>query len=120
MRPGHGPQVQIAKDICIEVVRVGIEMTSSSWDVSPEQIHVVFVHTAAMIGDSTWDVGCVASSLNLSPSVVALKGASTWRRKLIWLNFTEALEVKLVKRVKASLTNVKSTKDKQFFVKNEA
>ena len=120
MRPGHGPQVQIAKDIRIEVVRVGIEMTSSSWHVSPEQIHVVFVHTAAMIGDSTWDVGCVASSLNLSPSVVALKGASTWRRKLIWLNFTEALEVKLVKRVKASLTNVKSTKDKQFFVKNEA
>ena len=87
-------------------------MATSSGNVSSEQIHVVLVDTATMIGDASRDVCCVACRLNLPPAIIALEGTTTGRGELIRFNLLQALQIELIERIKTPLADVQSTEDK--------
>ena len=73
-----------------------------------------------MVCDVTGNMGRVTSCLHVSPSVVAGQRISSWAHQFIRADLTKQLQVKLIQRVDASFSDVKTTEDKELLIKDEA
>ena len=58
--------------------------------------------------------------MDVAPSVVACQGVTTRAHQLIGADFSQQLQVELIKRIDAAFTDVKTAEDKELLIKDEA